>query len=145
MAMEPLNDEQQAHVDKLIGDARVKAREKAKKEGAEQLTRERETAEAATAVARQEMQTLSETRLTALEKVVAGVLEDTVKRLGEAAGSAVEGLPKSMSAGDKLDWLRQNEKLFQSTGDGVGTPSQNARPEVSHTEPGEICKYPIKL
>ena len=144
--MEPLDEEQQAHVDKLIGDARTKARDKATVKAQEQIAKERDTVESAAMVARQEMQTLSETRLTALEKVVAGVLEDTVKRLGEAAVSAVEGLPKSMSAGDKLDWLRQNEKLFQLAGDGVGTPSHdNTGPKKPRTEPGEICKYPIRL
>ncbi len=137
MADEVKFDEaQQALVDKLVGEARVKARDKAQAEFADKTTKEQEDAEQAALVASKEWQKLAEkhgarvkelepfeTKAQEFDKLVAGMLKDKVKALGDAAQKAVKALPEAMTAADKLNWLSQNEELFQA-GDGVGTPGR---------------------
>ncbi len=75
------------------------------------------------------------------------ILEGRVKELGDAAKSAVEGLPESMTSMDKLTWLNANLQMFQgSSGAGIGTPSrQEDKLTPGKTDPGEISKFKIKL
>lgn len=115
-------EEQQVLVDKLVGDARTKARDKEKTRAADQAAKDKKTAAAVSQTARQELETLNAGKTKALEEMAQGMLEDAVKQMGETAKTAVEGLPGSMVAIEKLKWLRANEKLFQAPGDGVGTP-----------------------
>ena len=145
-------DDQQKYVDKLIGDARVKAREKAQADALAQATKDKETANQAAMVAKQEWQALAEqhkTRVDELEplvkqvegyeELVKGMLKDTIETLGEKAKNAVAGLPKSMTAIEKLNWLHKNEALFQETGGGVGTPGKLTRPPTkTKVEPRRV-------
>lgn len=135
--MEKLTDEQQAFVDDLVGKARTKAREKAQADATAQVAKDREAAEQAALVTNKQWQELAqkhEARVKELEpfeasakeytKLVEGMLEDRIEALGEAAEKAVKALPGSMTATDKLAWLKENEELFQVAGDGVGTPGR---------------------
>jgi len=132
--------EQQAHIDKIIGDARVKAREKAKADHDAQTSKDKDAAEQAALVAKQQWQKLAEkhearvkelepleAKAKAYEELIEGMLKDTIEKMGEGAKKAVEALPASMSAVEKLDWLNKNEELFQVKGDGVGTPKPAAK------------------
>lgn len=131
------SDEQQALVDKLIGDARVKARDKAvtdAKASQDKLAGKAETAALAAEAKWQELAGKHEARVKELEpfegqaadyrKLITGMLDKQVKAMGEAAKKAVKALPESMTALQKLDWLNTNEELFAATGDGVGTPKR---------------------
>lgn len=145
-------DDQQKLVDKLVGEARVKAREKAETDAAAKSAKERADAEQAALVAQQEWKKLAEqhkTRVDELEplvkqvegyeELVKGMLKDTIETLGEKAKNAVAGLPKSMTAIEKLNWLHKNEALFQETGGGVGTPGKLTRPPTkTKVEPRRV-------
>ena len=126
--------EQQELVNKLVGEARVKAGELAKTQHEAAQVKAKEDSEKAALAANQEWQALAkkhEARATELEplqaqvetyqKLVGKMLRDKVKDLGDAAKKAIDGLPEGMSALEKLGWLTKNEGLFQA-GDGVGTP-----------------------
>jgi hypothetical protein len=131
--------EQQAQVDKLVGDARVKAREKATAEASDQRTKDKETADQADLAASKEWEKLAKTHEAKVKELepmaetlksyatfVESALDTTVKKMGKAAKTAVAGLPDGMTAMDKLAWLNTNETLFQQqTGDGVGTPKSS--------------------
>ena len=71
--MDPLNEEQQAHVDKLIGEARTKAREQAKADSTTRIAKDKEVADQAALVANNEWKTLAEkhqARATELEPLL---------------------------------------------------------------------------
>lgn len=131
------DEAQQVLVDKLVGEARTKARDKAQVDAEAKTTKDREAAEQAALVAEKKWQELAskhEARVKELEpfeasakkydKLVEGMLKDRLKALGEAAEKAVKALPDSMTAADKLTWLNENPELFQAAGDGVGTPGR---------------------
>ena len=138
----------QDEVNKLVGDARVKARAKAESDASDKAAKDRETAEQAALVAKQEWQTLADQRkeriselepleaqVKAYEDLVAGMLKDQVKEHGEAAQKAVGALPESMTAIEKLAWLNKNIDLFKATtGGGVGTPSIPTRSRTSEKD-----------
>lgn len=132
--------EQQALVDTLVGEARVKARSKAEADLAEQANKDKKAAEQATLAAEQKWKELAEisqaraaelepliAKVEEYEKLIEGMLKSTVKEKGEAAKRAVDALPASMTALEKLDWLTKNAELFQGSGGGVGTPGRPAR------------------
>jgi len=129
--------EQQALVDKLVGEARTKARDKANSDAAVATTQAAETTELASLAAEQKWQALAEkheARVHELEAVegqaqaytdlISEMLKDKVKSLGETAKAAVDALPGSLSDTDKLAWVSKNEALFSPAGDGVGTPGR---------------------
>ena len=133
--------EQQALVDKLVGDARIKAREKAQTDAMAQAAKDKDAAEQASLAAKQQWQALAEQhkarvdeleplvkQIEGYEELVTGLLEDTIEELGDAAKTAIDGLPTGMTAIDKLNWLHKNEGLFQPTGGGVGTPGRLTKP-----------------
>lgn len=142
--------EQQEVVDKLVGTARIKARELAETEQA----KAKEDAAAQTLATNekwQELATQREARIKELEplegqakaygELVASMLTDRLKSLGKSAEKAVKALPETMTTGEKLNWLSANEALFQ--GQAVGTPK---RSQVGKTEKIEqISKYPLIL
>ena len=151
--------EQQALVDKLVGDARVKARERAAAEADTQRVKDEADAEKANLAASEEWEKLAvthEARVKELEPVaetvkayatfIESVLESTIKDLGKDAKSAVAGLPEKMTAMDKLTWLNANAALFQEpTGDGVGTPNPSKTP-TTRPKIDSVNRYgPIKL
>lgn len=130
-------EEQQAFIDDLVGKARTKARDKAQADATAQTTKDKDAAEQAALVAEKKWQELAgrhearvrelepfEASAKAYEKLVATMLEDKIEALGETAEKAVKALPGSMTATDKLAWLKENEELFQVAGDGVGTPGR---------------------
>lgn len=125
--MDPLTEDQQVHVDKLIGDARSKAREKAKADAEDLIAKERETAMSVAKQARQELDALNVSKTAELEEMAASMLEDAVKQVGSKAKTAIEALPSTMVAIEKLKWLRVNRELFQAQGDGVGTPASGTK------------------
>lgn len=159
MADVTFTPEQQAQVDKLVGDARVKARQLAQADHEAQAVKDKATTDAAALVAQNKWQELAEqgqARIKELEPLEARVkefevaaeetLKSTIKELGEAAKMAVDTLPESMTATEKLAWLRKNQKAYHAKGDGVGTskpaPKKTSTKKV---EPGSISKYPIRL
>ena len=151
--------EQQAMVDKLVGDARVKARDKATADADTQRVKDEADTNTANLAAKEEWEKLAKTheaKVKELEPVteevkvyltfIEGVLEDTVKKLGKGAKSAVAGLPEGMTAMDKLTWLNANTVLFQEpTGDGVGTPT-SSKTSTKREKIDTTNRYgPIKL
>ena len=128
----------QEEVNKIVGDARSKARDIATAEASVQRTKDEEEKGRANLAAKQEWEKLARTheaRVKELEPVaemvktyltfIEGVLEDTIKKMGKGAKSAVAGLPEEMTAMGKLTWLNANTELFQeSEGAGVGTPTR---------------------
>jgi len=159
--MEPLTEEQQKHFSKAVGDARVKEREKAKAEFEAQAAKDKETADQAALVEGKKWQVLYEkasaattaleARIKTLEPLEKQVqkyeedakssLKDRIKELGEAAKTAVDGLPKGMAATTKLAWLSKNVKLFQPKGSGMGTPIRpGGKTKAGVTEPYTLPK-----
>jgi len=152
-------DEQQAFIDKLVGDARTKARAKAESSLADKTAKEQAKAAAEKLAADKEYEKLSvsqadriaeleiyETQAKAYGELIAGILKDRVKALGESAKKAVDGLPASLTAIQKLEWLNKNEELFQAQSNGVGSPRTNVQKrDKTKIKPTEICKYPLRL
>lgn len=147
--MVEFNADQQAHIDTLIGNARVKAREKAETE----LQKFKDDQVEANLVANEEWQTLAQTHearvkeLEPLEAKVAeyntlleGMLNDRVKEMGDKAKSALKSLPESMTSVERLNWLNKNSELFQPVGDGVGSPN---RPEETQKKPQTDSNKPM--
>jgi len=133
--------EQQEFVDKLVGEARVKAREVAKTQYDAAQAKAKEDSEKAALAADQKWQELAakhEARVTELEPLVAeakaysklidGMLKAKIKEFGDAAKTAVKALPDGMSPLAQLEWLTKNEGLFKGAGDGVGTPQGRKKP-----------------
>lgn len=154
------DEAQQALVDKLVGEARVKARAKAQADAEAKSIKDKEAASQAALVAEKKWQELAEkheARVKELEpmeaqakaygELVAGMLKDKVKALGDAAKKAVGALPEAMTAIEKLAWLNANEELFKTTGDGVGTPKRSAKGAADDKGKADdpICKYPLRL
>ncbi|MDY7078018.1 MAG: hypothetical protein SXV54_13970 [Chloroflexota bacterium] len=150
--------EQQALVDKLVGEARVKAREKAKTEFEAAQATANEEAEREKLAAGEEWQKLASTheaRVKELEpleaqvkaygEVIAGMLKDKVESLGNNAKKAIEGLPETMTDLDKLNWLNKNEGLFQAESASVGTPKRATKRAVDTGRKNPVCKFPLKL
>lgn len=130
------SEEQQAFLDKRIGQARIKAREKAEADFRAAEGKAASVAEQAKLETDKNWEKLLElhaARVKELEpfeaeakayrKWVTHGLQDAVKRLGEAAKTAVAALPESMSDLDKLTWLNANEALFAEVTSKVGTPA----------------------
>ena len=149
------SEEQQEHINKLVGDARVKAREVAEAQYKADQVKAKEDSEKAALAADQKWQELAakhEARATELEplqaqvetyqKMVGRMLRERIKDLGDAAKKAIEGLPEGMAALEKLDWLNRNEGLFQSAGDGVGTPQGKKKSQAQKVEiPKNIVSF----
>jgi hypothetical protein len=133
-------DEQQKQVDKLVGDARVKAREKAQADNVAQTAKDKVAAEQAALITEKKWQDLyeaSDARVKVLEPLEAQVkafeeaaketLKGVIKDLGDTAKTAVATLPKSMTATEKLTWLSKNKGPFQAKSAGVGTAKVAAK------------------
>lgn len=122
--------EQQALIDKHIGEARVKSREQAKADFEAVLAKEREAAAEAALQAKQEWKELAEKRqarilelepleanTTKYQEMVSKMLEEKLEALGDAAKKAVEALPGNLDTLEILAWLNANEKLFTTDAD----------------------------
>lgn len=129
-------EEQQAYVNKLVGDARTKARGIAEQDLADKIAKEKADAEVVTLAAEKKWQELAErheARAKELEgfelqakaygELITGMLKDRIKALGDAAKKAVAALPESLTDLDKLNWLNQSEALF-GKGSVIGTPGR---------------------
>lgn len=156
MAEITFTEEQQKLIDKLVGDARVKARAKAKTDHAAQAAKDKETADQAALVAQKEWQKLAEThearvkelepfeaRAKEYEEMTKDMLKKRVKALGDSAKTAVSGLPKGMTASEKLAWLNKNESLFEKPGDGVGTPA--AKKKTQKKAAADVGHRPMRM
>lgn len=151
--------EQQVLVDKLVGEARVKARDQASQAAQGAADAAKKKAEQEALKAKAEWQKLAEThesrvkeleplvqQVEAYQAIIENLLDDRVKALGDGAASAVKALPESMTALDKLNWLSKNVELFQPAGDGGGTPRRPK--QKTATEPGSgtlSSRFPIRL
>lgn len=127
----------QEEVNDIVGKRLLREREKAEAEFQAKANSSAAEAEATRLKAEKQWETLAanaEARVRTLEpleaqvkayaELISGMLKDRVKALGDTAKKAVAGLPESMSALEKLDWLSKNEALFQDTGTfTVGTPA----------------------
>jgi DNA repair ATPase RecN len=138
------SDEQQKFLDKLIGKARTKARELAKTEfetAAKDATADAEREQLAAAAEWQKLADMHADRVTELEpfeaeakayrELIAGMLKDKVKALGDAAKKAVKALPNGLSDLDRLNWLNANQALFETdTPRKFGTPAAKVKKAV---------------
>ena len=154
-------DEQQKLVNKRIGEARVKAREKAEADFKAQQAIDTEAAEQAGLVAKQEWQKLAtkhearvkeleplEAQLKAHQETVAELLKDRVKALGDAAKQAVGALPKALGPLEKLKWLTANEGLFKETqapAAALGTPAKKLKALATGKTPAEQGHRRLRL
>lgn len=151
-------DEQQRFIDKLVGSARIKSREKATQDAQVAQAKIASEAEQTKLEADENWKKLVEMhagRVAELEpyeveakayrELIESMLKDRVKALGETAKKAVAALPKSLTALERLNWLNQNEALFgtEST-PRVGTPAQ--RKKLSpQTDKGREGHRPLRL
>jgi hypothetical protein len=149
--------EQQELVNKLVGEARTKAREKAETDAQAALRREKDAAQEAALKAEAKWKELAErhearvreleplsSQVEAYNKLVDRMLADKVKGLGDTAKKAVEALPGNLSAAEKLAWLDANTELFAQKGDGVGTP-RKPKAKAGEGTPVLTTKVPIRL
>ena len=131
------SEEQQEKVNELVGEARIKERNKAQSDFDAQTSKAQEEAARAALVDGEQWQKLAtehESRVKALEpleakvaaydKVFTDMLTKRVKSMGDAAKKAIDALPKSMGDLEKLEWLQTNEALFQEKGGPIGTPNR---------------------
>ena len=127
-------DEQQAHVDKLIGEARVKARSKAEADvtaAQEKITQDAAQAQLVADKNWEKLVAVNQARITELEpleaeaqayrNIIDEMLKDRIKVLGDAAKAAVGALPEGLSTAAKLTWLNANEALFKTEDRPLGT------------------------
>lgn len=135
------SEEQQTFVDKLVGKARVKARELAKEEfeaAAKEASTEAERKELAASAEFEKLATMHADRVKELEPfeveamayraMVADMLKDRIKELGDKAKVAIKALPPSMSDLERLNWLNKNQELFATEGTSrVGTPASKQK------------------
>lgn len=155
------DEAQQAFVDKLVGDARIKAREKAESDYKTQSAKALDATEKATLAAEAKWQELAqkhEARVKELEpfeaqakaygELVAGMLKGKLAGMSDIAKAAVKALP-AMSSQEKLDWINKNEALLKSEAPTarVGTPTRKSaklQEDLTGT-PIQVSRYPIKL
>ena len=134
-------EEQQKYVNDLVGQARIKARQKAEEDAKAAIEAAKQQAEAEAAQAEQ-VEAL-QGQIKAYDAVITGLLEARLAEFGEAAEKAVEVLPDSLT---KLNWLNANAGLFQApAGDGVGTPGKPNPTNTDDTKPGKLSRLPIRL
>ena len=155
-------DEQQKFVDKLVGNARVKSRERATQDAQAAQSKVANEAEQSKLEADKNWERLVEMhtgRIAELEpyeaeakayrELIGSMLKDKVKALGETAKKAVAALPESLTALDRLTWLNQNEALFNTesvsgVATRVGTPA--ARKKLSQrTDKSREGHRPLRL
>lgn len=151
--------EQQAYLDKLIGDARKQGRdkaqadfekeaEKAKSEAEKESLKEQakwqelaEQHEAKVAELEPQVETLT-AQVEAYEIVITEMLNTQVGALGDEAKSAVENLPGEPNALSKLKWLTSNEGLFAPDGKPPGTPVPGRKKKK---EPAKVESVVVRI
>ena len=119
------SDEQQQHIDKLIGDRLTRAKTKWEADLAAAKTKAEQDAETARLAEQEQYKELAgkyEARIGELEplegrmqeyvEAVDGLLAAKIEALGEQAKTAVENLPGDPDALEQLTWLNANEALF---------------------------------
>lgn len=141
--MEKFSDEQQEFFNKRMGEARVKARELAKADFEEAAKAATEKAAQEKLQAEKEWQKLAtmhsdrvkelepfEVEAMAYRAMVADLLKDRVKELGDKAKVAIKALPESLSDLEKLNWLNKvaSEGAFATEETSrVGTPARRKK------------------
>lgn len=154
--------EQQAAIDKLIGERLTRAKTKWESETADAKKKAEEEAEKKRLKEQAEWQKLAEQheakvqelepqvkalgeKVAAYQKAVEELLAAKVKALGDKAKVAVEALPGEPDALARLSWLNANESLFApADGKGhIGTPPKRAG-KSGGTAPGQEDKLPTR-
>jgi len=138
--------EQQAHIDRVIGERLKRAKDKWEADAKEVQTKADQEAEAKRLKEQAEWQKLAEQhearvaelepqvkdlegRVTAYGEAVTALLNAKLTELGDAAKTAVEALPGEPDALSKLTWLNANAALFASPGKShLGTPPKGRKP-----------------
>jgi hypothetical protein len=122
------SEEQQEHINHLIGQARVKARQQAQAELEEKQQEARKQAlkdgEKWKDLAEQHEQRIAELepmaeRVEKFNEVMQKQLVSLYETLGERAKKAVEVFSDPLT---KLQWLNENKDLFKPNGGAQGTP-----------------------
>lgn len=154
------SEEQQKFVDKLIGKARISAREKATTDSAAAQEQTRLAAEQTKLEADKNWEKLVEMhvgRISELEplevqvkvyaELIDGLLKDRIKVLGDAAKKAVEALPENLTAIERLNWLNANESLFTTEGPAprVGTPAKKVKKQAPGKTPGDLGHKRLRI
>jgi len=151
--------EQQAHLDKLIGDARKQGREKAETDAKAEAEKAKTEAEQASLKEQAEWQKLAEqheakvaelepqvaelaAQTEAYSAVIAELLEADVEELGDEAKTAIEALPGEQDALAQLQWLKANRGLFKSEEALRGSPP-GARKKSK--DPANVKPVVVKL
>lgn len=140
------SEEQQALVDKLVGQARMKSRQQAKEEfEADMAKLEKEKLQQGLEE-KQEWERLAKERageieslkpmaekVEAYEDLIGDLLESKLTALGEKAERFVSALPEGMTSYDKLKWLADNAELFEEDDVPPGTPKRRVRKTGENT------------
>ena len=122
------SDEQQQHIDKLIGDRLTRAKTKWEADLAAAKTKAEKDAETAQLAEQEKYKELAgkheariaeleplESKIQAYVETVSELLSSKLKELGEQAKTAVDNLPGDPDALEKLRWLNTNDALFGKT------------------------------
>ena len=122
------SDQQQAHIDKLIGERLTRAKGKWETDLDAAKTKATKDAETARLAEQEQYKELAgkyqtriseleplETRIQAYVEAVDTLLAAKLKELGETAKTAVDNLPGDPDALQKLAWLNANNALFAKT------------------------------
>ncbi len=156
MADEVTFDEaQQELVNKLVGEARTSAREKAKVEQDALTLKAKGEAERAALVEKEEWQKLAqqhegrvkeleplEAQVKAYGELIAGMLKNRLKDLPKEFKKMYDTIPGEPTDLEKLDWLNTNEELFEVE-PRVGTPAKGKKRKL--TDKGREGHRPIRL
>ena len=123
------SEEQQQHIDRLIGDRLTRAKTKWEADLAAAKTKADQDAETAQLAEQEKYKELAgkhQARIAELEplegrmqeyvEAVDGLLAAKIEALGETAKTAVDNLPGDPDALQKLSWLGANEALFGRKG-----------------------------
>lgn len=151
-------EEQQKFIDKRIGQARMKAKEKAIAEAKTAQDDAAKAAEQAKLAAEAEWKKLAdmhadrvkelepfEAQAKAYTELITGMLKDRIKVLGDLAKKAVEALPAGMSALEKLDWLNKNQELFGTESVKVGSPAKKIKAQTTDKSPKDLGHRRLRM
>lgn len=151
--------EQQAYLDKLIGDARKQGREKAEADAKAEAAKAKADAEQAALKEQAEWQKLAEqheakvaelepqiealaAQTEAYSTVIAELLEADIEELGDKAKAAIEALPGEPDTLAQLQWLKANWGLFKSEEARRGSPPSARR---RSKDPAKVKPVTVKL
>ena len=123
--------EQQAKIDKIVGERLERERKKIEAEQAEAKQKADDEAEQARLAEERKFQELADKHkakvgelepqvasqaetISSYETAVSEILEAEIKAIGDAAKTAVDNLPGDPGPLEKLQWLKANQELFKT-------------------------------